>query len=324
MRRQEDLQLKLRERYRRLLVADMNAYLPLLKVIREFIKSEPALTALLVEAGRSEPNLDLNAVVDGLGASRHSPWTHTTEGGQAAQVWRLVEAIADGVASDRILWNVYAGGSNNINDHLRAATENILAPLFDYLIERVADQSSVLHALDRYVRLVEWFDRDRLIAAYDADTARGEAVYNAHLRRFLFKEGIDLPFTEAQSPSGESDALAGLHNDDPLVCEVKVFDGQSRGRRKVATGLHQAVQYAQDYGKSEAYLVIFNVSGYALGIDGDGDDKQWPPYFDLSGVRVYVASVRARRLASASKSGPTKDRRFGRSELTDPDLPENN
>lgn len=58
----------------------------------------------------------------------------------------------------------------------RRFIEVYFEPLFDYLIERVGDQSSILHALMRYVRVVEWFDRDTLLAEFEQDTRQGEAV----------------------------------------------------------------------------------------------------------------------------------------------------
>jgi hypothetical protein len=316
VKRQEDLQLKLRERYRRLLVANHDAYLPLLRVVRDFMRSDALIMGLITEGRRAEPGLDEDSLLKGVG--RQVAWTHSTEGGQAVLIWRLIEAIADGEVSDRILWNVYSG-SSNVNDKLRVATETLFGPLFDYLIERVGKQSSVLYALERYVRVVEWFDRDQLIESYDMNTSQGEAIFNRHLRRFLFREGIDMPFTEAQSPSGESDALAGLHTDDPLVCELKVYDGDRRGKRHVATGLHQALLYAQDHGKTEAHLVVVNVSGRPLQVEGDADDKRWPPFLDMAGVRVYVVVARARRLQSASRSGPAAVVRFNRADLTEAD-----
>ena len=118
--------------------------------------------------------------------------------------------------------------------------------------------------MSRYVRVIEWFDRDELAAKYELDTGHGEEIYNKHLRRFLFSEGFDMPYTEAASPSGDSDVLSNLESDDPLVCELKLFDNDSRGTRHVASGVHQALQYAQDHGKNTAYLVIVNLSGRPL------------------------------------------------------------
>lgn len=43
-----------------------------------------------------------------------------------------------------------------------------------------------------------------------------EEVYDTDLRSVLFIEGINMPFSQAQSASGESDVLTDLETDDPL------------------------------------------------------------------------------------------------------------
>jgi hypothetical protein len=91
---------------------------------------------------------------------------------------------------------------SNINDTWREFAERILRPLFDYLDERVGTESSVLYTLERYVRRVEWFERDELHQRYLANRQNGEGVYNLDLRKFLFSEGINMPFSEAKSASG--------------------------------------------------------------------------------------------------------------------------
>lgn len=321
MRRQEDLQVKLRERQRRLLVADFDSHPSVLRVVRNFLRDDPLLKSLLEEAARVEPDLDVDGWIDsfqGGGWRRGVDWPHQTEGGQATLIWRLINNLADRDEDARL--GVGFMGERNIHDGVRRFTEVVLSPLFDYLVERVGNQSSVLHSLERYVRQVEWFDRDKLVAEYDVDTRNGEDIFDRHLRGFLFREGIDMPFSQARSPSGDSDVLAELDTEDPLVCELKVFDAASRGKKHVATGLHQAHQYAEDYGKTEAYLVIANVSGRPLELAADGQDKAWPRYLDLGGVRIYLIPVRARRLASASKLGPAKPVVFTRDDMINPDV----
>jgi hypothetical protein len=123
------------------------------------------------------------------------------------------------------------------------------------------------------------------------------------LRRFLFTEGINMPFSQTRSASGLSDVLSELDTDDPLVCELKVFDGDARGKRHLASGINQAVQYAQDYGKTAAYLVIINLSGRALELPSDGASDAWPPHVEMAGVRVHLIAVRALPTATASKQG---------------------
>ena len=206
--------------------------------------------------------------------------------------------------------------SSNLNDAARELVERVYQPFFDYLIDHVAAESGVLFTLDRFVRNLEWFVRDELYAAYQADTAKGEAVYDQALRRFLFSEGINMPYSQVKSASGVSDVLSELESEDPLVCEVKLF---IEDKRSIAGGLHQSVLYAQDHGKSSAYLVIINLSGRPLHLPTDGDDKHMPRYLDVSGVRVYLIPVRALPPAtSASKAGKANPVVVTRQQVLDP------
>jgi hypothetical protein len=191
----------------------------------------------------------------------------------------------------------------NIHDRTRQFVERIIGPLIEFLEQQVGAESSVLYALERYVRRVEWFDRDELHGRYCQDSRKGEEVYDKDLRRFLFTEGINMPFSQARSASGLSDVISELDTDDPLVCELKVFDGDDRGKRHLASGLNQATQYAQDYGKTAAYLVIINLSGRALELPSDGAADAWPPQVEIAGVRVHLIAVRALLTATASKQG---------------------
>jgi hypothetical protein len=58
----------------------------------------------------------------------------------------------------------------------QTATEVVVEPFIEYLQEQIGDSSDVLYLLERYVRRVEWFVQESLWTAYQADTARGEAV----------------------------------------------------------------------------------------------------------------------------------------------------
>jgi hypothetical protein len=185
----------------------------------------------------------------------------------------------------------------------RTATESVVEPLIDYLQERIGEASDVLYLLERYVRRVEWFEQDRLWAAYQADRAHGEAIYDSDLRRFLFDQGIDYPFSQPRSASGQSDVVGNLESDDPLVCEVKLYDGDSYGRPYLAKGVQQGASYARDYGKTIAHLVIFNLSTKMLKLPSDSDPKEWPPRVDIAGVNVFLVQVRALPQASASTRG---------------------
>jgi hypothetical protein len=151
------------------------------------------------------------------------------------------------------------------------------------------------------------------------DTRKAEQVYEADLRRFLFSEGINMPFSQARSASGLSDVLTDLDTDDPLVCEMKIYDADNRGKRHLASGINQALQYASDHSKQVAYLVIINLSGRPLTLPSEDDPKIWPPRISVAGVRVYLIAVRALPTASASKQGRPAPVNVTYDDLVDPD-----
>jgi hypothetical protein len=191
---------------------------------------------------------------------------------------------------------------SNLDDSTRSMVEAIIEPFVEYLEQNLATDSDVLYLLEKYKRRVEWFDREDLYAAYHADPARGEKVYDSDLRRFLLDQGVDFPFSQPRSASGEADSVAGIETDDPLVCEVKLFGTSSYGVPYLAKGLNQALQYAQDYSKSVAHLVIINLGEQPLELPSDAADTEWPPRIQVAGVTVYLVAIRALPMASASKA----------------------
>jgi hypothetical protein len=128
-----------------------------------------------------------------------------------------------------------------------------------------------------------------------------------------------MPFSQPKSAAGLSDVIGDLDTDNPLVCEAKVFDADSHDRRGISSGVHQVINYAQDYGKSAAYLVVTNLSGRALELPIDGDDKNWSRFVDIGGVRVHLIAVRALPTVSASKMGKAEPITITRGDPADPD-----
>jgi hypothetical protein len=331
MRYQQDLQVSLRERLRRLLVADCEDASHEIQLVTGWIDSQPALRAILAEAEQAEAGLDQDALVTALqnggsGFGRGFRWPSRTEGGRAFVIWHLMRRIAaeDEGATDstRIALNyAHAVSSHtNLNDMWREFAERVLRPFFDYLGERVGAESSVLYILERYVRRMEWFDRDALYDRAMEDTRKAEEVYDTDLRRFLFNEGINMPFSQAKSASGLSDVLANLDTEDPLACEIKIFDADNRGKRHLAAGVNQAISYASDYRKQVAYLLIINLSGRPLSLPSEEDPKIWPPRITVAGTLVYLIAVRALPpAASASKLGKPAPVTITLADLVDPD-----
>ena len=323
MRYQQDLQTALRTRHKRLTDANGDQIHDEIRLITRWLSGQPALRAILVEAESTEPWLDFAEWEEGLHTDYFGlTWPCETEAGRAALAWRLLEHISymrPGSIPLRPYALAVSAGGEDFHTLAREFVKVIVTPLFDYLQEQVGAESSVLYVLERYVRRVEWFDREDLYARAMQDTRKTEEVYDADLRRFLFNEGINMPFSQASSASGLSDVLTGLDTDDPLVCEVKVFDAVNRSKRHLASGVHQAISYASDYSKQVAYLLIVNLSGRPLALPSDDDPKTWPPRVTIAGTRVYLITVRALPTESASKLGKPAPVTITYNDLIDPD-----
>jgi hypothetical protein len=205
---------------------------------------------------------------------------------------------------------------------LRDLSDQAVEPLIEYLQERLGSESDMLHLLERYRRRVLWFEQVRLFAKYQADTQHGEAVYDGDLRRFLFEQGIDYPYSQPVGPSGRVDIAAEANSDDPLTCEVKLFDNDRYGAGYLARGVTQAVRYAEDYGKTDAHLVVFNLTQRPLQLPSDEDPEQWPPRLHVAGITIFLIVVQARPRPTASTAGQVQPIAIRREQLVDVDLTE--
>ncbi|WP_158691133.1 hypothetical protein [Streptomyces sp. 351MFTsu5.1] len=314
MRYERDLQSKLEQRYSRIYGADYNAFRNAVQYFRDFIQGTPALRAITENLENTNIDVDPDVWVGEKFSMRTYSWPET-ESGQAKIVWRLVNRWADG--EDPYALGDSFSSDNNLNYVLRDMTDQTIRLFVEYLVEQLGSASQVLYMLERFKRRVEWFDQAELYAKYEADTKHGEDGYDTHLRKFLFDQGIDYPFSQPKSASGQVDVVAGLDGDDPLVCEVKLYDPSRSGYGVpyVAKGFRQALDYAHDYGKSVAHLVTFNLSGQGLQMPTDEGSKPWPPRLHVEGVTVYLVTVNAKPRPSASQRGRATPRIVTRDEL---------
>ncbi|NEA68989.1 hypothetical protein [Streptomyces sp. SID12488] len=323
MKYQQRLQVAVRERLRKLMTAPYSSASHEVHLAVTWINSQPALKGLLEEASQAEPGVDRERFRAGMTRGRRFVWPSRTEQGRATLVWELVQEIASKEASNPDVGLQTAIGysmQQRHQDSWREFAEDILQPLFDYLSERVGSESSILHTLERYRTRIEWFDREELYARFDADRANGEEVYNLDLQRFLFLEGDHITHAKPRSASGEADLIGDLDGREPLVCDGKIFDGSGRGKGYLVKGLHQVVKYAHDYAQHTAYLVIYNITDKLLELPTDGTPGAWPPYTEISGVRVYFIHVRVLPpTTTASKAGKATRVTLTHDDLTNPD-----
>jgi hypothetical protein len=140
----------------------------------------------------------------------------------------VLHRIAESAAADEGLDPTAAGRHLVYEDNLdlcaQAFTKHIIDPLLEYIAARTGTVSEMLRHLERFRRQVEWFEQELFHRASVTDGG-GESVYDRRLREFLFASGIDFPFSQPVSASGRADVVADLDREDPLVCEVKLYDG---------------------------------------------------------------------------------------------------
>jgi hypothetical protein len=221
---------------------------------------------------------------------------------------RLIERLADPNPQAQIpgFRTMFGRGSNTLQDTQDHFYEQVLQPLCSYIDERIDDGDLLLYMLCRYQRECAWFENDTLSSlAENADSRSLEDTLDSHLRSWLFREGIDYPFSTPRSPSGRADIVV-WEGEEPLAIEVKVFDGQSRDCGHIRQGLWQAHRYASDYSKPFGYLVVFNTSGDLLSFQGNVA-VSGPPIIPVGDRNVFAVTVGASaRTASASKEKALK------------------
>ncbi len=314
MRFREALQVQLQERYRRLYKSEWTTFEVNVRFFLQWIDRVAALRSIVDSLRKSHPDLDPTEWW-GEVQKRRAYETPETEEARAKLVLHALHDIAftEGVDFTKLVWPLTR--ESNYNDSIRQFCSQWVEPVVEYLQERLGAESDMLYLLERYRRRLAWFERDRLYELYQADTSKGEAVYDRDLRMFLFEQGVDYPFSQPEGPSGKADVIALVDSDDPLTCEVKLFDGDRYGVSYLAKGVGQAVRYAEDYGKTAAHLVMFNLTGHALQLPSDDLDAGWPPRIDIAGVTVFLVVVQAAPRPSASKSGKAKAVEVIRSDL---------
>lgn len=314
MRYERNLQAQLRERYRQLFKAGFMTYKREIEYFRKFVRSVPALSAIIDSIQRSEPELDPDKWYAEKFQFKDYDFPES-EIGRAKFVWRIIERIASGELDAFQVSHVFLDSTSDINERMRLVTEQLIEPFVNFLEFRIGTESDILYLLDKVKRRIEFFDKERLYTEYMASERRREEVYDRYIRQFLFDQGVDYPFSQPRSASGEADVVSGLETDDPLVSEIKLYDGDSYGVPYLAKGFNQAVQYAQDYGKTSAYLLIMNLSDQNLHIPSDEDVQIWPPRLHTAGVTVYIVVVRAKPLSSASQRGKQTTKQVSRDDL---------
>ena len=282
----------------------------------EFIESNPYLRDILSTLDASDStNFEDWAVAN---AHRGGVAFPDSEASRAKLCYRILKICADDPEEREALkWANMVSTESEYAPMLRDLSDTILEPFINYLHDRVDESHNTLYLLSHFKIRAEWFRRDELHTAYEGDTSSGEATLDLQLRESLFEGGIDYPFSQPLSPSGQADVVALLGSDDPLVLEVKVFDpDRSKGKAHIRQGFHQVLRYAEDYNQNVGYLVVFNCSDGQLAFESEAGGSEFPSRVTHAGKTFFLMTVDiSSGRPSASKESSTTRTKISQEEL---------
>lgn len=254
-----DLRYRLQQRKDNVLRAEFQRFIPNLTYFMNFISENPLLESISKELEAHKENiLPATEWVEQLKTKRSAP-LYDDELLNACFCQSMINhTIEIGSGNlDKLFWTITT--KKDRADQIDQFNEAFFNPFYHYVDERVDDFNSTLYLLQKYKYACEWFERGTLYNLYKSDEARGEANLDKDLRRFLFLQGIDYPFSSPLSASGRADVVAELDTDHPLVLEIKIFDLEKNyDKAYIRGGFRQAYDYANDYNEPIGYLFVFN------------------------------------------------------------------
>ena len=303
----QQLRVRIQERRNRLFRSEFSTYQSELRYFIQFLNDNHYTRALLTTLDAGDP-LDIGKWLEGS-RKRWGVQFPDSELGRARVCYSVLkECVSDEDPHTPVSWGMEFSSKMKFDDVITDLNERIVEPFVNFFHDQIDDGGNVLYLIERFKLRAEWFRRKELYCLYKGDTSVGERNLDLELRAGLFDGGIDYPFSQPSSPSGEADVIALLESDDPLVLEIKVFDPElSRGMSHIRLGFQQILRYAQDYNKDIGYLVIFNCSANQLVISPEEpSESEFPPRIMYSGKTFFVVPIDIHPgVVSASRESPS-------------------
>lgn len=301
-----NLRVRLQERKNRLYKTNYRTYDNELRFLMKFLNENP-YTRCLLDVLDVRTAVDFEEWVTEQSTLVYAQFPKSEEG-RAKVCYGILKQCSDDENRDGCLgWAMSFSSEREYDSILRDFTEAVVDPLVNFLHDQIDDEGNVLYLIERFKLSAEWFRRKELYRIYREDTSVGEASLDQELRASLFEGGVDYPFSQPSSPSGEADIVALLGSGDPLVLEVKVFDPTlSKDKSHLRQGFHQVLRYANDYNESLGYLVIFNCSDRQLVISSEeASEAEFPTRITYGGRTFFVIPIDIHPdTVSASKEKP--------------------
>ena len=300
---QQSIHTYIEERCRRLEQSTDSAYVPNIRYLLNWMEETPAVSSVLTMIEHSSPDLDLEEWQSvNLRHWYHKAWPDR-EIERAKVCLHILRLLKSGTKDVSLAYH-FSPDSDNYRDAIRNFTADVVKPLVWFIQDHLQAKSNILYLLWRYENQLLWFDHCHLWDKFKEPHRVDEKALDLHFREFLFANGVDYPISQPASPSGKADVIAFVGLYKPIACEVKVFDGKGRGRSYVKKGYEQARRYAEDFGETDAYLIVFNATDTPISFPTDDGNAGWPERRTHGGVTVFTVAVQIAPRPTTSRSHP--------------------
>lgn len=265
-----------------------------------------------------DSNLITKVIIDELRINPNytSEWNFTQLGSMHGAVDLNLPKDEEGYAALSLsLLEKYANDTRSLlNLFHRIARKNYIQyfnntftkKLMEYIDMKIDEGNIILYILNKYKVFCEWFCKEELMQEYINNTSKGEELLTKDLRKYLFNQGIDFPFSEPSTPSGKPDLVYGINTQNPLALEVKLFGGTSNySKDYIKKGFKQAYHYAKDYNEPYGYLLIFNLGEKLLSFNLNNDNKL--SFIEYGNKIIFLIVVNLNINESASKNKDLKN-----------------
>ena len=299
----QHVRYKLQKRLKRLNTADHHTFHSTLILTWDFLQRSELTKGVLddlerrsaVQEGDADKTLADSAVV--------GPTEAENDG---ISYWVVKKCALSPQAGVEIQIGFRIAQCSKLDDAIVAFRLAYVEPLFDYIDEQLDDRRMTLSLLRKYKHRCEWFRRDELRKACEADTTRGEKTLAYDLYEYLHDQGIQFHI-EPQSESGCVDLISAQSGKDRLIPDTKIFEpGRSLDRAYLVKGFRQVYDYTKDYNEPFGYLVVFKTCEADLSISTPKQESG-VPFITHNNKTIFLVIIDICDYpASASKRGKLK------------------
>ena len=300
----QHVRYKLQKRLKRLNTAGLNSFHNVLVQTWGYLQDDAVMKSILDDLEQRAP-VDVPQTVEQI--LQGKPLVGSTElEHDAICYWVVKKCLASPSSKTEMTVGMTLSRASSMSDGLEAFRQDIVEPLFDYIDEQLDDRRITLALLRKYKHRCEWFRRDALREACNANTQQGEKTLAYDLYEYLHDQGIQFHI-EPQSESGRVDLISAQSGKDRLVADTKVFEPErSLDRAYIVKGFRQVYDYAKDYNEPFGYLIIFKTCEADLSISTPKQESG-VPFITLNNKTIFIVVIDICDYpASASKRGKLK------------------